>query len=160
MNPQGTTGAPHCDPTGRLHKTTRPRADPCGHLGRKGGQRRRHLLLTHDLRCPGPASVPMTSHSPRRRLWWHPLSTALAKLPSSFRTQVPQAHPVGASRWGQLGGSASRRARGGVPTQHSQWRLGGPEGGFTVPGVWEPGTPWETLGPAETQLAKGVELDA
>ena len=30
----------------------------------------------------------------------------------------------------------------------------------TVPGVWEPGTPWETLRPAETQLAEGVELDA
>ena len=124
------------------------------------GQRRGHLLHTHDLRCPGPASIPMTSHSPRRRLGWQPLSTALAKLPSSFRTQVPQAHPVGTPMWGQLGGSASRRARGGVPTQHSQWRLGGPEGGFTVPGVWEPGTPWETLRPAETRLAEGVELDA
>lgn len=30
----------------------------------------------------------------------------------------------------------------------------------TVPGVWEPGTPWETLRPAETWLAEGVELDA
>lgn len=66
----------------------------------------------------------MTSHSPCRRSWWHPLSTALARLPSSFRTQVPQAHPVGSPRWGQLGGSASRRARGGVPTKHSQGGLG------------------------------------
>ena len=56
--------------------------------------------------------------------------------------------------------SGNRRAGSGVPTQHSQWRLGGPEGGFTVPGVWEPGTPWETLRPAETRLAEGVELDA
>ena len=132
MNPHGTTGAPHCDPAGRLHKTSRPGTGPCSTsegkrsaagapLAHARPEMPRPSVDSHDLPFPMPAlMVAPPLHRPGQA----------AQLLQDTGAPSPS---CGVTKVGAVWGFCIQEGKGWSSHKTLPWRLGGLEGGSTPP---------------------------